>query len=455
MLYFARDIDRRLLAWAKSSGRKPLILRGARQTGKTASIRHFGESFELVMELNLERFDDLSLVRRCRSHEDLLVALRARHNIAEWPRRTLLFLDEIQESPEAIRWLRFLYEDHPELFVVAAGSLMEVRLADRGFSFPVGRVTYRNLRPFSFGEFLRAMEHEVLLEAITEAVLAGAAVPPPIHDQALELLRDYLLVGGMPEAVARWAGDRDFQAVHRVHTDLVNALADDIQKYGRGGETSYLEAAYENLPHHWGTRFRYENFAPGFASRLMKAAISKLEGAMVVSRVWPTSSFEAPFQRKAKSSPKLLPMDVGIAISTSGVTVDQVRRLALDDLLDGRVAEAFVGQELLASRADAEPLYFWVRDSSRGNAEVDYLLPHDGGSVPLEVKAGASGSLKSLHQFLWRSGRDTGLRLFTGAFADERHMVRMPDGGLEYRLLSLPLYAAGLVGTDPGGVLGG
>jgi len=443
------------LDWSESEGRKPLVLRGARQTGKSASVRHFGKSFDLFLEVNLERFEDLSMVRSCRSHEDLLSALRTRHSVAEWPQRTLLFLDEIQESPEAIGWLRFFYEDNPNLFVVAAGSLMEVRLADKGFSFPVGRVTFRVQRPFSFFEFLRAGGHEVLLDVITETVLAGSGPPPPVHDQAFELLRDYLVVGGMPEAVARWVSVHSYDAVRRVHSDLVNALAEDIQKYGRGRETSYLEAAFENLPHHYGARFRYENFAPGFKSQLMKTAVSKLECALVVSRVWPTSSVNPPFQRKPKSAPKLLPLDVGIATSTMAVSIDQARYLPLERLLDGRLAEIFVGQELLTSSPDADYLFFWVRDSSRGNAEVDYLLEAGGGALPLEVKAGASGSLKSLHQFLWRSGRSVGLRLSTGAYADEHHSVHMPDGELKYRLLSLPLYLAGLAGYDPTAVLEG
>lgn len=448
MVYFAREMDRRLLEWSESDDRKPLVLRGARQTGKTASVRNFGASFDLFLELNLERFDDLSMVRACRTHEDLLSGLKTRHNIADWPPRTLIFLDEIQENPEAIGWLRFLYEDHPEIFVVAAGSLLEVRLADRGFSFPVGRVTFRTLRPFSFFEFLRANGRDVLLDTITESVLEGTAPPPPVHDQALGGLRDYLVVGGMPEAVVRWNDGQGFETVRRVHTDLVNALAEDIQKYGQGREASFLEAAFANLQHHYGTRFHYENFAPGFKSQPMKTAISKLERACVASRVWPTSSLDLPLRRRPKSAPKLLPLDVGIATSTSGVSIDQARRLPLDDLLDGRLAEVFVGQELLTSRSIADDLFFWVRDTSRGNAEVDYLLECDDGVVPVEVKAGASGSLKSLHQFLWRSGRSVGLRFYSGPYADEHHQVRMPEGELSYRLLSFPHYLAGLVGTE-------
>ena len=163
-VYLARDIDQVLQEWAGSANRKPLILRGARQTGKTASIRELGRHFELFVELNLERYQDMALVRACRSAEELLVALRARHNLASFPERTLIFIDEIQQSPEAIQWLRFLHEDQPQLAVAAAGSLMEVRLKEHGFSFPVGRVTFRTLRPLTFTEVLRAAGHGVLLD---------------------------------------------------------------------------------------------------------------------------------------------------------------------------------------------------------------------------------------------------------------------------------------------------
>jgi hypothetical protein len=161
-MYLSRTIDQVLLQWSRPEPRKPLILRGARQTGKTEAVRRLGSSFELFIELNLERFDDLSLVRASNSADDLLVALRARLNISSIPDNTLLFIDEIQESAKAITWLRFLYEDHPQLAVIGAGSLMEVRLQEKGFSFPVGRVTFRTLRPLTFFEVMRASGRDVL-----------------------------------------------------------------------------------------------------------------------------------------------------------------------------------------------------------------------------------------------------------------------------------------------------
>ncbi len=446
-MYLRRHIDEVLLDWSQADDRKPLILRGARQTGKTTSIRRLGSHFDLFLELNLERHGDLSLVRSCASPDELLTALAGRHNLARFPERTLLFLDEIQESPDAVQWLRFFREDHPDLHVVATGSLMEVRLQERGFSFPVGRVTFRTLSPFTYFEVLAGSGHDVLAHHLVEALRAGQPAPPALHQQAMTLLRDYLLVGGMPEAVARWVEGRQLSTVRTVHADLIDALAEDLQKYRGVRDLTYLEAAFDSLRHHYGLRFRYENFAPGYRSQLMKAALGKLEAAQLIARAWPTSSLALPLRTRPKSAPKLLPLDGGLALYGQGTDLEILRSLAVDQLLDGRAAEIFVGQQLLAARHPSAALHFWVSESSRSNAEVDYLLEGPGFPLPVEVKSGASGSLKSLHQFLWRAGLEVGVRLHPGPYADERLKVKMPDRDLDYRLISVPLYLAEHVPT--------
>ena len=442
-VYLRRDMDRVLREWSTSTSRKPLILRGARQTGKTASIRELAAGYELCLELNLERYEDLALVRSSKSAEELLLSLRARHNLTAFPDRTLIFLDEIQESPEAIRWLRFLYEDHPELAVVAAGSLMEVRLQERGFSFPVGRVTFRTLRPLTFREFLRAAGHDVLLEEIVSAANERQPLPVPLHNQASELLSTYLQVGGMPEAVTSWIESGVATSARQVHRDLIDSLAEDLQKYRGVRDVSYLEAAFENLRHHYGLRFKYENFATGYRSQLMKSALGKLEAALVITRVRPTSSLAAPPVVRTRSAPKLLPLDTALALTAMGFDASELGQWPLGKILGGRVAEMFVGQELLAALGPREgELYFWVNESSRSNAEVDFLLAVSGQLLPIEVKAAASGALKSLHQLLWRAGLNEAVRLHSNPIADESHQVKMPGGALEYRLLSLPIYMA-------------
>lgn len=444
-MYYPRMIDESLRHWADEPNRKPLVLRGARQTGKTSSVRELGCRYEQFFELNLERAEDLRLVRACRSAEDLLLALGLRFGVPRIPERALLFIDEIQQHADCIAWLRFLYEDHPGLSVIAAGSLLERRLADAGFSFPVGRVTFRTLRPMTFMEFLCASGRDVLAGAL-EQVCATARLPPPVmHEEAMAAFRDYLLVGGMPEAVVRWNATGDLAVVHRVHRDLRQAFAEDIQKYRGHGASTDLEEVFAAWPAHLGKRIRYTNFVPGRPSHRMKAALDKLEGALLVTRVWPTSSLALPLGIRPKSAPKLLPLDTGLELERLGVGFAELAGRPLDDLLDGRLAEMLVGQELLAASENDVPLYFWVAESSRANAETDYLVPIMGRPVPVEVKAGASGSLKSLHQFLLRSGMRLGVRLHAGAGRDERLSVQMPNMKLKYRLLTLPLYLAGQI----------
>jgi predicted AAA+ superfamily ATPase len=363
-----------------------------------------------------------------------------------------LFLDEVQESAPVVGWLRFLRESHPDVWVAAAGSLMEVRLQERGFSFPVGRVTFRYLHPFSFLEFLGATGNGALALRIAgmlgEAWGSGSAavvapLPPAIHDQALDAFRDYLLVGGMPEAVRRWVAEASPVSVRQVHHDLVQSLAEDVPKYGGRHGVAHLEAAFDAIPRHAGRRFKYEQFAFGYPSQRMKAALDRLEGAMVCHRVLPTADVTPPLAVKARAAPKLLPLDVGVALALLGVPWTDLRTAPLDRLLDGRVAEIAVGQLLRsAERRTGAPLLFWVRESPRANAELDYLVAGPGGLLPVEVKSGAGGSLKSLHQFLRRAGTRTGVRLHAGGCGDERLEVRMGDDHLAYRLLSLPLYVA-------------
>ena len=381
-MYFPRHIDRVLRDWKDSQDRKPLILRGARQTGKSSSIRQLGAQFELFLELNLDRFEDQRLVRSCRSADDLLVALSARFDLARFPANCLLFLDEIQEVPEAIPWLRYLREDHPDLAVVAAGSLLEVHLDRGGFSFPVGRVTFRTLRPMSFFEFLGALGKGVLVDRLKGGAEGDLESLVPLHEQALDLLRDYLTVGGLPEAVSRWVESREAPRVGRVHADLWQALAEDIHKYRGADDLDELEAAFDSLRLHYGKRFRYENFAPGFRSKAMQAALGKLESAHLATRVLPTSSLSIPLAHRHRSAAKLLPLDVGLALYGMGANLRELRTRTLDEILDGTLAEIFVGQQILqAMRPLDESLFFWVSESSSANSEVDFLVTK-GGEAP-------------------------------------------------------------------------
>lgn len=267
---------------------------------------------------------------------------------------------------------------------------------------------------------------------------------------ALAALRDYLWIGGMPEAVAAWADEQTPGGVVEVHRGILQAFAEDLQKYRGANQSEYLEVAFDTLPVHYGKRFKYENFVPGYKSRQMQTALGKLESALVVSRVLPTSSVRPPLEVRRRSAAKLLPLDVGLAFTAMAGDLLDARTMPPDRLLDGRMAEIFVGQQLLRTLPGYPgKLHFWVRDVAHSNAEVDYLLGDSDNLLPIEVKSAASGALRSLHQFLWRSGQEIGVRLHAGAFLDESHRVKLPEGELSYRLISLPLYLAEALGERP------
>ena len=449
---FPRTADQHLSTWFSSPGRKPLILRGARQTGKTTAVRRLGEGATCYLELNFERHDDLALVRTCRSAGELLLRLQQRHDLARLPAGTLLFLDEVQEHAEALGWLRFFHEDHSEVAVVAAGSLLEVRLLDAPLPFPVGRVEFLRLEPLTYLEFLRVTGGARLAADLEQAFLERGAVDEGLHDLAMDCLRNFLLVGGLPEAVEVWRQGENLVEVRRVHDALRQAYAEDLLKYGSRTGTRYLETILATAPAYYGARFKVRNLGPGERDAPLTHALELLERAMVLHRVVPTSSHSLPFIARARAARKLLPLDIGLALSQLAIRVEQLAGSASETLLEGRIAEAFVGVQLLAANPEQpRALSFWTREGqAKSNAEVDYLISGPEGVLPIEVKSGAAGSLKSLHQFLFQAQLSSGVRLSASPGSVQDLDVTLPGGQpLKYRLHSLPLYLAELLPRLP------
>ena len=451
---FPRNADALLTAWFNRPGRKPLVLRGARQTGKTTAVRRLAEAGPQFLELNLERHDDLSLIRTCHSARDLLERLQQKHNLASLPKDTLIFLDEVQEHPEALKWLRFFYEDSPELAVVAAGSLLEVRLREETLPFPVGRVEFLRLEPLTFLEFLNATADQRIAGDLRQSFgnlgRAVEGVDEGLHALAMERLREFLLVGGLPEAVEVWRTTRNLIEVRRVHDALNQAYIEDLLKYGVRTGTRHLEAVLGNAPAHYGARFKVRNLAPGEKDRRLSDALNLLEKAMVLYRVRPTSSRSLPLIPRSRAAHKLLPLDIGLALSQLSVRPEHLAGRAIETLMEGRLAEAFAGVQLLAASPEqSRRLCFWVREGhAKSNAEVDYLVPSLRGVLPVEVKSGAAGSLRSLHRFLAEAEGKLGIRLSARPGGRQDLHVNLGQGRtLEYQLQSLPLYLAELVAT--------
>jgi hypothetical protein len=439
---FNRKIEDRLLDWKRQPDHKPLVLRGARQTGKTTLVRKFAANFEIFVELNLEKDRVRRIFSEVKDIKDVVQSIEGMTNQRIIPDRTLLFIDEIQNSVPAIRLLRFFHEEMPGLHVISAGSLLEVRMKTEGWSFPVGRVEFLYLYPASFDEFLRARDESVLLEKLLE-MRAGQETPSPLHDRLNELILDYMIVGGMPEAVAQYVASGSFAAARNCHEAISSSFKEDFGKYSGGAEAERLKSIWDRVPFEVGSRINYARLAgEEGGSREVSKAFDILHEAMLVERISPTTRTSPPLALKPKSAPKTQFLDIGLCSHALSLTRDQLRDKIVSSGFSGGLSEALAGQELIAGNFHRRgPLFFWVRDEKSARAELDFLIQVGDRIMPVEVKSGSHGSLKSLHQFLYRSGTDFGIRIYGGPLMIENHSVSLPDGKrLNYRLLSVPFY---------------
>ncbi|MEK7791074.1 MAG: AAA family ATPase [Deltaproteobacteria bacterium] len=440
---FTRKSDHDLLLWKNKKNRKPLIFRGARQTGKTTLVRKLGEQFENFIELNLEKDAHRKIFSEVKDIKEVLKSIEGISNQRVIPSKTLLFLDEIQNSQTAIKLLRYFYEELPDLHVIGAGSLLEVRMKSEGWSFPVGRVEFLYLYPLTFEEFLSVIGEEILLQSLRELKIGGTFAPP-IHDKLLSLLSDYMIVGGMPEAVNEYLKSGSFISVKQCHETLSSSFKEDFVKYSRGAEIEHLKLVWDRIPFEIGKRITYSKLAGSEArSKEISQAFGILHEAMLVERIFPTTQTLPPLVKKPKASPKAIFLDVGLCTHMLHISRNQIREQLVDPFYQGGLIEMFVGQELLACDFySRDTLFFWIREEKGSSSELDFLVPYDKGLIPIEVRSGSHGSLKSLHQFLSRSSYTLGIRFYNqSTLKIESHQVTLPTGKkLNYELLSIPFY---------------
>ena len=444
-----RRAEAHLAAWASQSGRKPLVLRGARQTGKTWLISHVGEPFRGdVAYVNLERDADLASCFASNDPKVVLALLEARLRRTITPGKTLLFLDEIQATPEMLAKLRWFYEDLPALHVVAAGSLLDFALADHAFSMPVGRITYGHLEPMTYGEFLLACGEDRLWAAI-QATTPAAGLPEALHGRAMELVQVYSLVGGMPAAVKTWVETRSFTATAELHRDLLQTIRDDFAKYGSPGRqrinTTRVAKVFAALPRLIGKKFMPAAIDREEKSLALKDAFQLLVLSRVVTPIQRTLANGVPLGADCDEryqKPCLL--DVGLFATMCGVDAVTVSGTADLTLVNsGQVAEQLVGQELRASRPfNQEPaLFTWIREAKNSNAEVDYVLQVGSRIVPVEVKAGATGRLRSLHMMVTEKQLNLAVRVSSEPLLLNTIETALPIGTpRRFQLLSVPFY---------------
>lgn len=410
IIYLKRSADAELLAWARQPSRKPLVLRGARQVGKTALVRHLASTSGLQLcEVNFERLPRLrTLFEKAGdlSPAALLPQIEALLETDIVPGQTLLFFDEIQECTQAITFLRYLHEESPKLHVIAAGSLLEFALQQ--VSTPVGRLSFALIRPMSFEEFLQATGRSGLAEKRPriESIKTLSDIPEPIHDALREALREYLIVGGMPACVVEFKNTRNFSKVRHIQNDLVQTYLSDIRKYARGN--AQIANAGEVLANAFafvGKQISYTALGHGDSIKRTKQSIDLLSQAQLIHVVRSSSAQHPPLSSERDDKTfKLVFLDVGLGQCLAGVNPkDLILEGDLTATYEGRISEQFVGQELLANSDDASEggrLFYWKRDARGASAEVDYLLSRDGKIIPVEVKSGASGRLRSLHMYL-------------------------------------------------------
>lgn len=409
-VYLARNIDRYLSEWRESRTHKPLLLRGARQVGKSSAIRHLGEAFEYFVEVNFERDSEISAVFNGNlKPQEIASRLSAFYGIPIIPGKTLLFLDEIQVCPSAVHSLWFFYEDYPELHVIAAGSLLEFALKKMA-SFGVGRVRSLFMYPMSFDEFLNAVGNQSWLNAKREASPENPLFEA-LHNKLVEAFRTYLMLGGMPESVSTWVETEDYLQCQQIQDDIIQAYEDDFSKYEGKVDPTLLRQTLHSVALQVGSKFVYSNVAGDYRTENVKNALELLKDAGLIKPVIHTAANGIPLGAEINDKfVKYLFMDSGLLLRLLGIGnagVSEMSRLILvgtaSDLVNkGSLTEMVAGLELLKYNTPSQrhDLYYWQNLSRGAQAEVDYVIARDMKIIPVEIKAGTSGSMKSMYQMM-------------------------------------------------------
>ena len=443
-----------LQAWATRRPHKPVVIRGARQVGKSTLVREFARTAGLTLvAVDFERNPELREAFTDRDPARILALLKLLTGKTAAAGTHLLFLDEIQAAPEALAALRYFHEEMPELHVVAAGSLLEFALAQTRFPMPVGRVEYMHLGPMHFEDFVIALGEADVADFLRGLPLSGIGknvLPAPLHRKCLDLLRRYWVVGGLPEAVAAFVRapgrGTDFEPVSRVLQSVVATYRDDFGKYGRSRDR--IRMVFDRLPQLAGRKFKYVEVSRDHRADEIAAALDHLCMARVACKVFRTAANGVPLAAEANQRFfKCLHVDVGLLCAALGLDVLDLERHGDPTLVNrGAVAEQFVGQHLLHDDAPyvTPALHYWAREARNAAAELDYVVAVGSRVVPVEVKAGAAGSLRSLQQFVHEKSADLALRFNADPPSLLRESRQLPDGTtVGYDLLSLPLYLVG------------
>ncbi|RKX92986.1 MAG: AAA family ATPase [Spirochaetes bacterium] len=440
-----READHYLEEWIRLKRRKPLIIRGARQVGKSTLVRNFAreKGFDLF-EVNLELFPDLTAFNSMNIDNilrDLEVLIQQQISS-----KTLIFIDEIQKYPIAITALRYFYEKRPEIPVIAAGSLLEVVLEDMEYSMPVGRIEYLYLGPMTFFEFLSALKEETLLESCRSKNIVE--ISPDMFNRLVERYREFLFIGGMPEAVLTYAETKSGLAVERIHRSIVETYIEDFAKYKKRVNTVHLEMVFNYISTHVGQKIKYSNISRDHQSRELKKAFNLLVKAGVILPVYYSSCSGIPL--KAGIDTRVVKpyfLDVGLMNHQYGLSWNDFSSLQSQQLFNiGVASEQFAAQHLIygIGQGRKPELYYWIREKKSTNAEVDFVVTGAGRIWPIEIKSGKSGTLKSLHQFLFQKKLGKAVRFNLDKSSSVIVDTSVKNGELidhiSFKLFSFPIF---------------
>ena len=432
---FARQLLSELEKWRLNKPRKPLIIRGARQVGKTTLVNQFAKQYEQYIYLNLELAEDKEPFENFTTIENLLNTLFFLKNKTLTKKSTtLIFIDEIQQVPKALNTLRYFYELAPDISVIAAGSMLET-LFDKNISFPIGRVEYKVIRPVSFTEFLSAIGETAALEQITKVPIAAFA-----QTKLLSLFHTYALIGGMPEVIHHYATHKDLVTLAPIYDSLISGYMDDVEKYAKNNaQILHIRHCIQSSFALAGKRIKFEGFGnAAYKSREIGESLRVLEKALLLQLIYPCTTATLPMVPDIKKSPRLQILDTGLLNYFVGIQKEIIDTDDLNKIYQGTLIEHLIGQELLAFQYNAlSALHFWVREKKESTAEVDYLFPYNGLIIPIEVKSGAAGSLKSLHSFMDLAPHHWAIRFYAGAL---NITDAITQNGKQYQILNLPYY---------------
>ena len=427
--YYKRKIDHELESWASANERKPLLLRGARQVGKTSAVRHLGEKFKHFVQVDFnERHDVHYLFEGTYSPQEICQMLSVLLRTPIVAGETLLFFDEIQACPPAINRLRYFFEKFPELHLIAAGSLLEFALETLP-SYGVGRVRSIFMYPFSFEEYLWATGNEALATMIN-ASSPDKPLPQPIHEQALRLLRVFLVIGGMPAVVARYCEDGNLLECQNILSELVLSFRDDFAKYRNKVPSSRIDATFRSIAEQGLGKFVYNRVDTDASTSQIKTAVETLILAGLVYPVTHSSANGIPLGAEINEKyRRMILLDTGL--------LQRILNLDISDILSsndiqivnrGAIAETFIGTELVKSAScySPYPLYCWHREKAGSNAEVDYVVQLGARILPVEVKSGSKGSMQSMRLFMEAKGIAKGIRTSLENFSSYEDILVYP-----------------------------